>query len=135
MAFKISSIGSSTYRWTVKVSYPTENGGSKTESFAGLFNRLSTSEIEDLIQDNSAYVQALEANEPTDGLLSQRGMAERIWAGWPEGEILDDDGEPLASNSANISKLLEVPDVVQAVIAAWGESRDKSRSSKSEGRR
>ena len=133
MAFKIKP-RTEPFPWPVEVSSVAENGTIETQRFKGLFHNISTSEWERMIEGQSAYVKALEENESTDGLLSQRGMAERVWAGWPEGEILDDYGEPLPSNAANIAKLLEVPDVVQAVIAAWSESRDKSQKAKSRGR-
>lgn len=133
MAFKIKA-SNEPFQWPVEVISVAENGTIETQRFKGLFHNISTSEYERLIEDQSAYVKALQENESTEGLLGERGTAERVWAGWPEGEIIDDDGEPLPSNAANIAKLLEVREVVQAVIAAWSEARDKSQKAKSRGR-
>ena len=133
MAFKIKA-STEPFQWPVEVISVAENGTIETQRFKGLFHNISTSEYESLIEDQSAYVKALQENESTEGLLGERGTAERVWAGWPEGEIIDIDGEPLPSNAVNIAKLLEVREVVQAVIAAWGEARDKSQKAKSRGR-
>ncbi|HLE57541.1 MAG TPA: hypothetical protein VJB15_10695 [Rhodothermia bacterium] len=95
---------SETYTWPVRVEIPVDGGKFKTETFDGVFARLSRSKIQEILgREDSSDLDA----------------AKELLKGWKG--VHDDGGEIPFSESAR-DKILDVPLVASAVIKAWIES-------------
>jgi hypothetical protein len=125
MAFVLKQ--SSSYSWPVTVKVPAETGAGRLRSytFEVEFQRISEQRREELIRQVAIQQGKLEAGLLTEDLelLTPRQMAAELVVGWSG--ILESE-EPGAAEApyseATKSELLNIPDVAQAIIAAWEES-------------
>lgn len=110
---------SESYRWPVPVDVP-EDGRHKTMKFDGEFKRLPQDRVNELYEAMRARLVAMQAGEPTDGLIDDREIADEVLIGWSG--IKDAEGEEVPYSEGMKTKLMNVPRVAASVVTAWGES-------------
>jgi hypothetical protein len=109
MGFKVSKLVSE-YKWPTKVQVP-NNGKYDVILFTGIYRKPNEEERAQIAEDLRG------------GSLDLNDLARRIFAGWEDGQVQDEDGEPLPATPENVARLLADDDVRDAVIAAYTESR------------
>lgn len=116
MAFEIDK--GDTYEWPVVCNDPV-NGEHKTETFTGIFKRLSQVRINEI---NSLCRQrqiAELSGEPTDGMIDDMQLADEVLAGWKK---ITRNGEPYEYNESTKEYMLSKATVAGWVVEAWNES-------------
>jgi len=118
---------SDSYEWPVELEVP-GNGKNDRITFKVLFRRLDQAEINEVqaLIDRQRF-QA--ADVPV--LINDQMLAERVLAGWPEGEITETvkgEAVPIAYSVAARASLLAVAKVASAITAAWRESLQDARA-------
>lgn len=98
---------SANFWWPVRVTYPTDHGKYKTETFDGEFKRLSQPEVQ-------ALAQRVESGETTADELVRELLTN--WTG-----ITDGENEVEFSQYA-LDQLLAIPLVANAVLTAFLDS-------------
>lgn len=98
---------SESFWWPVRVTYPTDHGKYKTETFDGEFKRLSQSEVQKL-------AERVEANETTAEELVKELLIN--WKGITDGE------NDVEFSEFALEQLLGIPLVASSVLTAFLES-------------
>jgi hypothetical protein len=103
------------YEWPVRFVQAAEEGGKHVEhGFTATFKRYKDDELDALAKQATAP-----ANRPTD-----KQVAQKLLAGW--NDICDSSGQALPFTPANVARVLAVPGVAKAVIAAFFDSLGKA---------
>lgn len=110
-----------TYPWTVDVNVPdpAKPGKWKTHSFIGHFKKLGDSEFRERL--DALTEKDL---EPAERYERENDFLSDVLVNW-EG-IAQEDGTPLAFNSANLALMLEMTEVRSALFDAALNSRRKA---------
>jgi len=90
-------------RWPVQISAPSDDG--KVHRHEALID------LEVLTQSEH---DAIYAGGGTDF-----DLLNRVVLGWPEGQFQDENGNAMSFNSENVSRLLDIPYVRNAFVAAY----------------
>lgn len=120
MAFFLDQ--SDSYSWPVTVKVPENGGKFRSLTFDALFSRVSTERQEELGRQLLKQKTRLDFGE-TDDLLTPRQIASEILVGW-EG-IKDkegDKGQDVPFSESTKARLLNIPEVVNAILEAWNKS-------------
>jgi hypothetical protein len=94
-----------TYKWDVKVSFPTAPGNFEEQTFTVTFRRPTKSEVDSLVNG--------------DGKTDNDFVA-AVVVGW-EG-IVDDQKQELPFTPENLKAVLDVPGVASAIVWAFMDS-------------
>lgn len=105
MAFVIKQ--SPTFWWPVRVTYPTDYGKYKTETFDGEFKRLSQPDVQKL-------AEKVESGETTAEELVKELLVD--WKGISDGE------DEVEFSEYTLNQLLSIPLVASAILNAFLES-------------
>lgn len=121
MAFVLDQ--SSSYRWPVTIKVPQDGGRFRSYSFEVEFLRVSQERREELGRQLMAQQTRVAAGNLEGEILTPRQIADELVVGWSG--ILDSEGkdaQEVPYSPATKAQLLNVGDVADAIIAAWGES-------------
>ena len=113
MAFVLKQ--SDSYSWRVEFVVPGDNKH-ETQSFDAQFRRMTTSEITEV----QVSLSALQDMDASDAMKAGVSVCRKLLTGWAG--IDDGTGDALPFSDGNLSKLLEVPGVMPAIVRAWSES-------------
>lgn len=104
---------SPTYRWPVTVVFPVDGGKTDKETFDAEFKRLAQDQLRDIGERIDA------------GTITDLEVLDRVLAGWAG--ILDESGEEVVFSESSRQRILNVPLVAGATVAAWMESLNKGK--------
>jgi hypothetical protein len=124
MALRLTQ--SPTYKWPVKVTLPTDDGGA-TFTFQAVFRRLNQSRITELITASQAKARGEEIDPDLD--MSDLDLLSEFMAGWHD--VLDDDGEQIPFDRANLSKLAELATAPNQILEQYAASLRGAKSKNS----
>lgn len=111
--FKLSK--KSSFEKVVKTNILNDKGGYTSATFTVVYNRMSQSEIDSLIDEISARPDPQNADEErkTDIIY-----AKRLMVGFGK-DICDEAGEQLEFNDTNLQAFLDEPGVASAVVKTF----------------
>ena len=117
MSFVLKS--SSSYKWPVDFSQPSDGGIREKQSFEAEFKRLPQSRINEIKVLAQRRAKAEEAGEESDDSISDISLADEILVGWDG--ITDGDNEVPFTKAAK-RQLLEIPMLAAALVESYFES-------------
>ena len=105
-----------TTRWPVTIQTPND-GARKEQKFIAEFAYVKQSRINEIREQFSKYVTAVQESKPNKSGLTDVSVADEVLVGWSE--IEDEEGNELPYNLTNKKKLLEHAMMASAVIEAY----------------
>jgi hypothetical protein len=102
-----------TYRWPVTVEFPVDGGKFDKEVFDAEFKRLS----QDRLREIGEKIEA--------GSILDAELLDQVLTGWSG--IFDESGEEVPFSETSRQRILNVPLVASAIVAAWLESLAKGK--------
>ncbi len=112
--FKLSEIPE-TYDWTVTVKMP-HNGSYKKSTIKVTFNLLPHDERKNLME------QIEQASESGDTEDAENDFFDKVFVGWVDGQIKDENGEDLQVNDDSKRQVLSISEVRKAIITGYFDS-------------
>lgn len=109
MAFRKSQAVTE-YQWPVTVEVP-DNGRHRPHVFTGLFRIPVAEEAQELL----ASVRR--------GEIDELDFCRRVWSGWADGHIQEDDGTPLPPTPDHIEFFVQLPYFRRGLIRAYLDSQ------------
>lgn len=109
MAFKKSQAVTE-FLWPVTVEVPA-NGKHQPHLFTGRF-RIPVDEEAKQVLD-----------EILSGQVDEIALCRRVWIGWQEGHVQDEDGSPLPETPDNIEFFIQLPYFRRGLMRAYVESQ------------
>jgi len=116
MSFKKSQAVTE-FLWPVSVDVPTQ-GKHQTSIFNGRF-RIPVGE------DATAII-----DEITGGQIDEIALCKKVWVGWQEGHVQDEDGSPLPETQDNIDYFLQLPYFRRGLIRAYVDAQAGKRAAR-----
>lgn len=117
MAFVIDL--SDGYSCPVEFGLAVDGGRHEVQTFDARFKRLTQDRIEALLRSGRDYAMDLQDDQGRGG-MSDREIADEVLIGWDGVQAAD--GSDVQFNKASKTRLLSVPGVTAAVVAAWCKS-------------
>lgn len=105
-----------TVLWPIKYSTPKDGGGFELHEFKGRFKLPSQPEVDALFAQLTAAARGQLGGEA--GALDQE-IVDKYFDGWPDNEVRDPSGEPVACNAVNRKILLALPGMRVAIVRAF----------------
>lgn len=105
-----------TVLWPIKYSTPKDGGGFELHEFKGRFKVPAQAEVDGLFARLTATARGEGGAEA--GTLDQE-IVDKYFEGWPEGEVRDPQGDPVAYNTVNRKVLLALPGMRVAIVRAF----------------
>jgi hypothetical protein len=102
-----------TYHWPVSVEFPVDGGKFDKEVFDAEFKRLP----QDRLREIGEKIEA--------GSILDTELLDQVLTGWSG--ILDETGNEVPFSEASRQKILNIPLVASAIVAAWLESLAKGK--------
>lgn len=103
---------------TVAYPQPKGNGNYHTHRFKLRFAVLPTAESDKLIREILTLPE--EEQDDPDALRARLvKLLGRIVIGWPEGELGDEKGKPMAYGEKALAELLQVPGMLQRILETY----------------
>lgn len=105
-----------TVLWPIKYSTPKDGGGFETHEFKGRFKLPAQPEVDALYTRLSAAARGELGAEA--GSLDQE-IVDKYFDGWPDNEVRDPNGDPVACSPVNRKVLLSLPGMRVAIVRAF----------------
>jgi hypothetical protein len=118
---------SDSYEWPVELEVPGDSKNDRS-TFKVTFRRVDQAEVYEI----QRLIDRQRFQGPDDPVLvNDQMLAERVLAGWPDGEITETvkgEAVPISYSVAARASLLAVAKVASAITAAWRESLQDARA-------
>jgi len=115
MALRLTQ--SPTYKWPVKITIPTDDGCA-TFTFQAEFKRLKQSRLTELIDASQRKARGEEIDPDLD--MTDLELLSEFIVGWAD--VLDDDGEQVPFDRANLAKLAELATAPNQILEQYAAS-------------
>ena len=122
--------------WPVKYTQPDPNNSGRhlTQTFEGQFVLVGNDEwleiLENTVRAKDGMLREVDPMSMEEFQAETAASMRRIFVGWKEGDIQDEDGRPVPVNDETMNYLLNIAGMSAAISAAYQDARSGGANSK-----